>query len=510
MEQMKRENHIRSLEENIKQQEMEILRFREREEKLKEKLERMKEKIARKERKTLKIIQRDEKLKRELQAMKERLAQKDRQSKEERKVTNLKTVEMTITVRMKEEVKMDGEIEKQEEKEQQKESVRDESDTVPQEAGPQPQAITESKSEDQVSEAQTQVQADGSESRKAAEEKMKWTGHDSGEAVSIEVENLQVEPAARSSSGSWMLQSVLSSVRSFVQRLRSHFSAVQVQAEKEEEHEEVSPSRPLIPLGAPTGVLTVHLKACRDFRKSALLKKGTWATVRVTIGRMVKYTEQQPYNNPTCFNEWKHFSIQIQQEEVLRVQQSTVMVVELLICDPNSAAPRLMGRDTITLQEILKKSSFGHQFNLRLRHQKVCKLDAELAFTYGSLGYGYSHQIKHPGRTMENLVEKSLFPRCPPNQDQRDPQYNVTTPSTLPQVDIIPSLMQQDTPRGAECRISAGLMDCIQRRGRLLQLHKGLQECTTGEDRVQFLENLILRKSLGTSYPCRKNESSEV
>ncbi|KAL6456765.1 hypothetical protein MHYP_G00353090 [Metynnis hypsauchen] len=36
--------------------------------------------------------------------------------------------------------------------------------------------------------------------------------------------------------------------------------------------------------------------------------------------------------------------------------------------------------------------------------------------------------------------------------------------------------MQQDASRGAECSTSAGLIDCIQKRGRLLQLHKGLEE----------------------------------
>ncbi|XP_037390672.1 C2 calcium-dependent domain-containing protein 6-like [Pygocentrus nattereri] len=179
--------------------------------------------------------------------------------------------------------------------------------------------------------------------------------------------------------------------------------------EKKEEAEQVCPPRKLIPRGTPTGVLTVHLKTCSAFSKNAPVKKGTWATVRVTIGGMVKYCMQQPYSDPMCFNEWKHFSLQIQ-EEVFGVNQSSLMVVELIISEPDTAALRIIGRGSIKLQEILKKSSVSHQFDLRLGRQKVCKLDAELAFTYGSLGYGYSPQIKHAGRTMENLVENSLSP----------------------------------------------------------------------------------------------------
>ncbi|KAL7834579.1 hypothetical protein SRHO_G00288260 [Serrasalmus rhombeus] len=126
-----------------------------------------------------------------------------------------------------------------------------------------------------------------------------------------------------------MLQRVLSTVRSLVERLRSRSSARYIQAEVEDEHEDVSQARQLIPLGAPAGVLTVNLKTCRDFSKSAPLKKGSRAAVRITIGRTVKYTVQQPYSGPLCFDEWKHFSLQIQKEDICGVQQSSLVVVEL-------------------------------------------------------------------------------------------------------------------------------------------------------------------------------------
>ena len=49
-----------------------------------------------------------------------------------------------------------------------------------------------------------------------------------------------------------------------------------------------------------------------------------------------------------------YLCLQIQQEEVFGVQQSSLMVVELIVMDPDTATPRLMGRDTIMLQAILK------------------------------------------------------------------------------------------------------------------------------------------------------------
>ncbi|KAL7834592.1 hypothetical protein SRHO_G00288390 [Serrasalmus rhombeus] len=475
-QQVPKENDVRRLEEMVKQQEMEIARFHKRQERLKQKLEKTKAQLARKEQKTLKILQRYKHLKRERLALKEK-------EREEDKVTSKKTVDMIDTVNVREEKEMDSKRELQQEKEEERKRAREKymerkeqrraerRKKFPQKEtsfGPekrdQPPASTESKAEDLTSETPSQVQTDGPTSGEAAEENPAWGGHDGGEAVIIEVESQQVEPAAPSSSGKRMLQRVLSTVRSLVERLRSRSSARYIQAEVEDEHEDVSQARQLIPLGAPAGVLTVNLKTCRDFSKSAPLKKGSRAAVRITIGRTVKYTVQQPYSDPMCFDEWKHFSLQIQKEDICGVQQSSLVVVELIMVDPDLTTPILIGRDTIMLREILKKSSLSHQFNLKLMQKKVCKLDADLAFSYGSMGYGYSHQIKQAGRTAESLVEKSLFPRCPPNED-RDPLCNVITPSARTRLDFIPSVMLQDTQTGTECRISAGLKDCIQKRG---------------------------------------------
>ncbi|KAL7891253.1 hypothetical protein AOLI_G00007290 [Acnodon oligacanthus] len=430
-EQFQQEN-IRSLEETVKHLEMEIVSFRAREEKLKEKLEKMKEKMAIKEQKTMRIVKRDENLTRELQALKERLTQKEKQ-REEEKVTNQNSMEATITVSVKDEMAR----QKHTERKEQRRAERTKKLCPHRELSSRP-----------VKEAQRwsseKSVIDRIQQESAVQELHKPEEKEKPEPSTPSPSDHSTHPSAED------------------RRVRFHFSGQQVQAEeKKEKTGHVSPPCRLIPLGAPTGVLTVHLKTCGVFGKTAPVKKGTWATVRVTIGGMVKYSVQQPYSDPMCFNEWKHFSIQIQ-EEVSGVHQSSLIVVELIISDTETAAPRIIGRDSIKLQEILKKSSVNHQFDLRLGRQKVCKLDAELVFTYGSFGYGYSHQIKHTGRTVENLVENSLFPRCRPNEEQRDPYW-------------------------------------------LLQLRKGLEECRTGEDRVQFLEKLILRKSFGTSYPSRKN-----
>ncbi|KAL6483676.1 hypothetical protein MHYP_G00085480 [Metynnis hypsauchen] len=279
------ENDDRHLEEEVKQQELEIIRFREREERMKRKLDKIREKIAGKEQKTLEILQRDEHLKRELHAMKERLAQKEKQ-REEDKVTSKNMVDMIFTVN--EEITFGPEKEAQ-----------------------RPVSI-ESKAEDLTSKTPSQVQTDGHTSGQRAEEKPERSGHDVGEAVIIEVETQQdaltlaasalarawaaltadpderlvvwlradllvdaistvmncqlapfhcsvcnkdvgdtelnhVESATQVSAGQRMLQSVLPTVLSMIGRLRSHSSARHVEAEVENKCEDVSPPRPLVP-----------------------------------------------------------------------------------------------------------------------------------------------------------------------------------------------------------------------------------------------------------------------
>ncbi|XP_072529678.1 cation channel sperm-associated targeting subunit tau-like [Salminus brasiliensis] len=190
-------------------------------------------------------------------------------------------------------------------------------------------------------------------------------------------------------------------------------------------------------------------------------------------------------------NERTHISVQISETDAIGHENSSCLMVELICIDIHTGASTIMGRATIKLLEILNKASNSHQFYLRLKDQKVCTVDADLVFSYGFLGYGYSHQIKHAGKTMASLVQKSCFLRCSPPEDQKDPDNNVVTPSTLPSVDVA-SLTRQDTDR------VAGIVGfSIRTRGRLSRLHKAWQEFKTRSHRLQFLENLILKKVCG-------------
>ncbi|XP_016122440.1 amyotrophic lateral sclerosis 2 chromosomal region candidate gene 11 protein [Sinocyclocheilus grahami] len=134
-------------------------------------------------------------------------------------------------------------------------------------------------------------------------------------------------------------------------------------------------------------------------------------------------------------------------------------MVELLFFEPAARDPKPMGSAFFNVLKVLNESIVTHQFNVMLNKQVVCKLDVEMAITYGSFGYGHSHQVKHPERTVEEQVEKSLFPRCPSPDYLQDPDYNEKTT----QSDIISHLIQRDSEGG---RDPTDLMNQIEKRGR--------------------------------------------
>ncbi|KAL7838374.1 hypothetical protein AOLI_G00267780 [Acnodon oligacanthus] len=459
-QEQEKDKEIRHLEEAVRLLEEEIQGFRERRKELRRELKTLKKEIAGVETKISKTRQTEER-KREMGDMKERMAQEDKRREEKRMgKREVMCKEIIITV-----VKTDREMEEKKEKQDERKMA-----TVCEK-----QKVTkEKKSEEEVlEEVKKQREQEHLKERRESPE-----ATERSKDVMIEMDNLQVEPTAPSTSRKNVVQrvlsSVLSSIHSGVQSImefRKKFSFKPVQDEKEELTDK-SPSIPLVPLGAPTGVLTIHIRSCRDFKKNTHIQKDTRCMVRITVGRMVKCSRVQPFEDNMMFDEVKHFSIQVQKEEAFGVLQSSLVKVDLISYDGDSAVPKLMGSTTIKLQEVL--------------------------------------YLKHHRRKMVKLVEESLFLRCPPPEDRRDPHYNVTTPSRPSSVNIMSSVMQQDAQRDTECRISAGVVNCIERRGRLSQLHKALEDCEAVEDRVQLLESLILKTGTHTSSPFKTNKSTEI
>ncbi|XP_042581360.1 uncharacterized protein LOC109048285 isoform X4 [Cyprinus carpio] len=231
----------------------------------------------------------------------------------------------------------------------------------------------------------------------------------------------------------------------------------------------------LVPHEVPTGVLTVHIKDCKVF-PNIFYTKDFQFFLRISVGGKEKCTKLQSNKDARggkadfslCFDEWKYFSIQIPEQNSRAVNPNQIMV-ELLFFEPAARDPKPMGSAFFNVLKVLNESIVTHQFNVMLNKQIVCKLDVEMAITYGSFGYGHSHQVKHPERTVEEQVEKSLFPRCPSPDNLQDPDYNEKNT----QSDIISHLIQRDSQGG---RDSSDLMNQIEKRGRLCTVCCGEME----------------------------------
>ncbi|KAK2888842.1 hypothetical protein Q8A67_014217 [Cirrhinus molitorella] len=260
----------------------------------------------------------------------------------------------------------------------------------------------------------------------------------------------------------------------------------------------------LVPHEVPTGVLTVHIKDCKLF-PNIYFK----FLLRISVGGKEKCTKLQSNKDARggkadfsfCFDEWKYFSIQIPEQKSSAVNPNQIMV-ELFFFEPTARDPKPMSSAFFNVLKVLNESIVTHQFDVMLNKQVVCKLDVEMAITYGSFGYGYSHQLKHPDRTVEEQVEKSLFPCCPPhhNLHLHDPDYNEKCTHS----DIITHLIQRDNQGG---RYSSDLMKQIEKRGRLCKLFKTLEKCETKQEAVQFLEKLVMRQEPESPWTTNNLES---
>ncbi|XP_026112795.1 C2 calcium-dependent domain-containing protein 6 isoform X2 [Carassius auratus] len=276
--------------------------------------------------------------------------------------------------------------------------------------------------------------------------------------------------------------------------------------ENEETTEETENN--LVPHEVPTGVLTVHIKDCKVF-PNIFYTKDFQFFLRISVGGKEKCTKLQSSKDARggkadfslCFDEWKYFSIQIPEQNSSAVNPNQIMV-ELLFFEPAARDPKPMGSAFFNVLKVLNESIVSQQFNVMLNKQVVCKLDVEMAITYGSFGYGHSHQVKHPQRTVEEQVEKSLFPRCPSPDNLHDPDHNVKTI----QSNIISHLIQRDSQGG---RDPSDLMDQIEKRGRLPKLYKTLEQCETKQDVVQFLEKLVLRQEPESPWTTNNLESEK-
>ncbi|KAL0242678.1 hypothetical protein GEMRC1_005241 [Eukaryota sp. GEM-RC1] len=88
----------------------------------------------------------------------------------------------------------------------------------------------------------------------------------------------------------------------------------------------------------------------------------------------------------------------------------------------------VIGSVSFNLHDLVSNKKVSGNFSIFQNDVVVGEISLLLQFFYGSLGYGYSCQIRDENMSAPQQIEKSLFPRLEPPQDRKDSSRSVLLP----------------------------------------------------------------------------------
>ncbi|XP_072338412.1 uncharacterized protein [Scyliorhinus torazame] len=273
----------------------------------------------------------------------------------------------------------------------------------------------------------------------------------------------------------------------------------------------------------PVGCVAFHIKHCKDFSNTLVLKKRMQLTIRVSVGNIMKSTtphhirellKMKKSKILIPFEEVKYFCVQVPRG---MNDDRNKISIELLGLERLSESQRLLGRTYLHLFDIVRQVSVTDTYELGIKNLHVCNLDMSIDFAYGYFGYGFSNQLKQPENEKQKIQEKSLFLRIPPLENRKDQVHNVITYQPMPYPAFLPDDLQVTVGRDREReavltetseelkKVPRKVLQLMKSRKRLDQLRFEYNERKTEEQRIEFLEQLILRK-VGKSRKMLRSE----
>ncbi|XP_072338583.1 uncharacterized protein [Scyliorhinus torazame] len=273
----------------------------------------------------------------------------------------------------------------------------------------------------------------------------------------------------------------------------------------------------------PVGCVAFYIKHCKDFSNTLVLKKRMQLTIRVSVGNIMKSTtphhirellKMKKSKILIPFEEVKYFCVQVPRG---MNDDRNKISIELLGLERLSESQRLLGRTYLHLFDIVRQVSVTDTYELGIKNLRVCNLDMSIDFAYGYFGYGFSNQLKQPENEKQKIQEKSLFLRIPPQENRKDQVHNVITYQPMPYPAFLPDDLQVTVGRDREReavltetsdelkKVPRKVLQLMKSRKRLDQLRFEYNERKTEEQRIEFLEQLILRK-VGKSRKMLRSE----
>ncbi|XP_038171486.1 C2 calcium-dependent domain-containing protein 6 [Arvicola amphibius] len=271
----------------------------------------------------------------------------------------------------------------------------------------------------------------------------------------------------------------------------------------------------LIPFGDVVGCLAVHIKSCRQFSHRFIVQQHVNLFVRISINHVTKCTKlrnlkaaNNEKNFLLRFDEVKYFSVQVPRRQD---DDRNNIFLELMQDGGSTERPPLsLGSVEAHLYEIIQKGCFTEVLQMKHRNSFICMVEVEFMFSYGSFGYGFSHQLK----PLQKIIEPSMFMKIAPPPERTDPVTNVITPQRVeypaflsPELNVSVGVAESSHPNAAV------RLEKLQEkpRERLEKMKEEYKNLNTWMEKSEYLRNLITPKVASkVSEEPSLNELSEV
>ncbi|XP_069790214.1 cation channel sperm-associated targeting subunit tau-like isoform X18 [Narcine bancroftii] len=281
----------------------------------------------------------------------------------------------------------------------------------------------------------------------------------------------------------------------------------------------------------PVGCLAFHVKYCKDFTNTFVLKKRLQLIIQIRVGCTVKCTMPHLIKHLQKvkklkifipFEEVKYFIAQIPKR---KSDERNKITVELLGIDQFSEGQRLLGQTCLHLIDIVEKGSVTETYELGIKNLPVCNLSMSIDFSYGYFGYGYSNQLKPVEKEKQSINDNSLFLRIPPLENRKDEVNNVITYQTMPYPSFLPEELQISVGSLGRERdketvavksseyftmVPQRIQELMRTRKRLEVLRSEYNEKKAQDQCIDYLEQLILRKISKPRKILRTGRKSKV
>ncbi|XP_051010488.1 cation channel sperm-associated targeting subunit tau [Acomys russatus] len=266
----------------------------------------------------------------------------------------------------------------------------------------------------------------------------------------------------------------------------------------------------LIPFGDVVGCLAVHIRSCRQFSHRFIVQQHINLFIRISVNNIIKCTKLRNLkaisekNYVLRFDEVKYFSVQVPRRQD---DERNNIFLELMKDGGDSDRPaHALGSAESHLYEVIQKGCFTEILQMMHRNSVICRVEVEFMFSYGSFGYGFSHQLK----PLQKIIEPSMFMNIAPPPERTDPVTNVITPQRIEYPAFLSPEFNVTVGAAETSQAAVVQLEKLREkpRERLEKMKEEYRNLNTWIEKSEYLKNLINPKV--SNKDSKESNSSEL